>query len=117
MLTLGIFRGKNFFPVQIKGEGGKTETISLTAPKIKLLKQIMSTLKDIQEATKGKEQEAAAQVEGLDMILEVVIKCLNNNREGRKYGLNTVENLTMEDIQIFLTEYFRWVSKERKEKN
>lgn len=117
MLTLGIFRGKNFFPVQIRTEEGRTETVNLTAPKIKLLKEIMGTLKHIQEITKGREQDASAQDEGLDAVLEVALKCLNTNREGRKFGIKTIEELTMQDLQLFLGEYFKWVSKERKEKN
>ena len=86
---------------------------TLNTPKLKVLKKIMAVGKNLQNA--GDDETG---LDELDQLSEAVALALSNNKEKRKVDVDYVDNnMNLDEIRAFITEYFGWVGSVFQEKN
>jgi len=74
------------------------EIIDINPPKIKVLKKIMTLTKVTDETA-------------IDEISNAILLILNSNKQGKKFNQDYIdENFTIQNMQEFLKQYFKWVS-------
>lgn len=76
--------------------------IDIEPPKLKVLDKIMNLSKNKAE----------------DDLSSAIILVLNKNKSKRKIEANFIkENLDYDQMEVLLTQYFNWLSKEKNSKN
>lgn len=97
---------KRYFDIKLKN--GKI--LNIEAPKLKILKKILS----LGESSKNEELNE----NDMKDLIEATTLALNKNKQNYKISAEQVEELfNIEELILFLSDYFEWVNQIQNSKN
>lgn len=100
---------KRYFEVKLtltddNDEEIKNIELKVEPPKIKMLKKLMAVWK-------------ASKADAMDELAEAIQKLLSKNKDGYKVPMEYIDELDYDQMNELLTEYFKWLGKEKNSKN
>lgn len=97
---------KRYFDIRLKS--GKT--LNIEVPKLKILKKISS----LGESSKNEELNE----NDVKNLIEATTLAINKNKQNYKISAEQVEDMfDIEDVMLFLSNYFEWVNQIQNSKN
>lgn len=99
---------KRYFDIKLTiiDDNDKVNSIELEveAPKVKMLKKLMSVHKNASE-------------DAMEELSEAIRKMLSKNKANYKVPIEYIDELDFDQMVDILTAYFEWLGKERNSKN